>query len=87
VGVEESVAKAPLQSKNTNNAKSEVRFKQLILDLIVGNHFSSRYASKFKTLKLLKNTIVQFLPFCDDVINHYLVTSRMFELGLETNLN
>jgi hypothetical protein len=30
VGVEESIVNAPLQSKNTNNAKSEVRFKQLI---------------------------------------------------------
>jgi hypothetical protein len=32
VGVEESIVNAPLvslQSKNTNNAKSEVRFKQL----------------------------------------------------------
>jgi hypothetical protein len=27
VGVEESIMDAPLQSKNTNNAKSEVRFK------------------------------------------------------------
>jgi hypothetical protein len=36
VGVEESVVNAPLvslQSKNTNNAKDEVRFKQLIRDL------------------------------------------------------
>jgi hypothetical protein len=36
VGVEESVVNAPLlrlQSKNTNNAKSKVRFKQLIRDL------------------------------------------------------
>jgi hypothetical protein len=35
-GVEESIVNAPLislQSKNTNNAKSEVRFKQLICDL------------------------------------------------------
>jgi hypothetical protein len=35
-GVEESVVNAPfvsLQSKNTNNAKSEVGFKQLIRDL------------------------------------------------------
>jgi hypothetical protein len=35
VGVEESFVNAPLvslQSKNTNNAKSEVRFKQLIRD-------------------------------------------------------
>jgi hypothetical protein len=35
VGVEESVVNAPLlnlQSKNTNNAKSKVRFKQLIRD-------------------------------------------------------
>jgi hypothetical protein len=34
-GVEESIVNAPLvslQSKNTNNAKSEVRFKQLIRD-------------------------------------------------------
>jgi hypothetical protein len=33
VGVEESIVNAPLvslQSKNTNNSKSEVRFKQLI---------------------------------------------------------
>jgi hypothetical protein len=32
VGVEESIVNAPLvlQSKNTKNAKSEVRFKQLI---------------------------------------------------------
>jgi hypothetical protein len=33
VGVEESIVNAPLislQNKNTNNAKSEVRFKQLI---------------------------------------------------------
>jgi hypothetical protein len=36
VGVEESTVNAPLvclQSKKTNNAKSEVRFKQLIPDL------------------------------------------------------
>jgi hypothetical protein len=36
VGVEELIVNAPLvrlQSKNTNNAKSEVRFKQLIRDL------------------------------------------------------
>jgi hypothetical protein len=36
VGTEESIVKAPLvnlQSKKTNNAKSEVRFKQLIRDL------------------------------------------------------
>jgi hypothetical protein len=36
VGVEESIVNAPLvslQSKNTNNAKSEVTFKQLIRDL------------------------------------------------------
>jgi hypothetical protein len=36
VGVEESIVNAPhvsLKSKNTNNAKSEVRFKQLIRDL------------------------------------------------------
>jgi hypothetical protein len=36
VGVEESIMNTPLlslQSKNTNNAKSEVRFKQLIRDL------------------------------------------------------
>jgi hypothetical protein len=35
VGVEESIVNAPffrLQSKNANNAKSEVRFKQLIRD-------------------------------------------------------
>jgi hypothetical protein len=35
VGVEESIVNAPLvslQSKNTNNAESEVRFKQLIRD-------------------------------------------------------
>jgi hypothetical protein len=35
VGVEESIVNAPLvsrQSENTNNAKSEVRFKQLIHD-------------------------------------------------------
>jgi hypothetical protein len=36
VVVEESIVKAPLvslQSKNTNNVKSEVRFKQLIREL------------------------------------------------------
>jgi hypothetical protein len=36
IGVEESIVNAPLvilQNKNTNNAKSEVRFKQLIRDL------------------------------------------------------
>jgi hypothetical protein len=36
VGVEESIVNAPLvrlQSKNTNNTKSEVSFKQLIRDL------------------------------------------------------
>jgi hypothetical protein len=36
VGVEESIVNAPLgsvQSKNTNNAQSEVRFRQLIRDL------------------------------------------------------
>jgi hypothetical protein len=36
IGVEESIMNAPLvslQGKNTNNAKSEVRFKQLIRDL------------------------------------------------------
>jgi hypothetical protein len=34
VDVEESIVNAPfLQSKNTNNAKFEVRFKQLIRDL------------------------------------------------------
>jgi hypothetical protein len=36
VGVEESIVNAPLVSlhpKNTNNAKSEVTFKQLIRDL------------------------------------------------------
>jgi hypothetical protein len=35
VGVEESIVNAPLvslQSKNTNNAKRDVRFKQLIRD-------------------------------------------------------
>jgi hypothetical protein len=35
VGVEESIVNAPLislQSKNTSNAKSDVRFKQLIRD-------------------------------------------------------
>jgi hypothetical protein len=35
VGVEESIVNAPLvslQNKNTNNAKSEVRFKELIRD-------------------------------------------------------
>jgi hypothetical protein len=34
VGVEESIVNAPLvslQSKNTNNTKSEVRFKQLVI--------------------------------------------------------
>jgi hypothetical protein len=33
VGIEESIVNAPLvslQSKNTNNSKSEVRFKQLV---------------------------------------------------------
>jgi hypothetical protein len=36
VGLKESIVNAPLvslQSKNANNAKSEVRFKQLIRDL------------------------------------------------------
>jgi hypothetical protein len=36
VGVEESIVNAPyvsVQSKNTNNTKSEVSFKQLIRDL------------------------------------------------------
>jgi hypothetical protein len=36
VGVEESIVNAPfvsLQNKNTNNTKSEVRFKHLIRDL------------------------------------------------------
>jgi hypothetical protein len=36
VGVEQSIVNAPLvslQSKNTNNPKSEVIFKQLIRDL------------------------------------------------------
>jgi hypothetical protein len=36
MGFEESIVNAPLvslQSKNTNNTKSEVRFKQLIRDL------------------------------------------------------
>jgi hypothetical protein len=36
IDVEESIVNAPLvslQSKSTNNAKSEVRFKQLIRDL------------------------------------------------------
>jgi hypothetical protein len=36
VGLKESIVNAPLvslQSKDTNNAKSEVRFKQLIRDL------------------------------------------------------
>jgi hypothetical protein len=36
VGVEGSIVNAPLirsQNKNTNNAKSEVRFKQLIRNL------------------------------------------------------
>jgi hypothetical protein len=35
VGIEESIVNAPLgrlQSKNTNNAKSEVRFNQLLRD-------------------------------------------------------
>jgi hypothetical protein len=44
VGIEESIVNAPLvsgQSKNTNNAKSEVRLKQLIGDLIC-NHLISR---------------------------------------------
>jgi hypothetical protein len=37
VGVEESIVNAPLgrlRSKNTNNAKSEVRLKQLVRGLI-----------------------------------------------------
>jgi hypothetical protein len=36
VGLEESIVNAPLvslENKNTNNPESEVRFKQLILDL------------------------------------------------------
>jgi hypothetical protein len=33
VGVEESIVNARLHSKNTNIAKSKVRFKQLIRDL------------------------------------------------------
>jgi hypothetical protein len=33
VSIEESIVNAPLENKNTNNAKGEVRFKQLIRDM------------------------------------------------------
>jgi hypothetical protein len=33
IGVEESIVNISLQSKNTNNARNEVRFKQLIRNL------------------------------------------------------
>jgi hypothetical protein len=52
VGVEESIVNAPLvslQSKNTNNVKSEVSFKQLIRnpDMIINNNIIRR-SKKFK---------------------------------------
>jgi hypothetical protein len=53
VGVEESIVNAPLvslPSKNTNNAKSEVRFKQLIRDLwcVHNRLFNAYFEDKFK---------------------------------------
>jgi hypothetical protein len=40
IGVEESIVNIPLQNKNTNNAKSEVRFKQLIRDPVIRGAFT-----------------------------------------------
>jgi hypothetical protein len=54
VGVEESIVKAPLvslQSKNTNDANIEVRFKQLIPWSVFRGHsrlFNSYFKDKFK---------------------------------------
>jgi hypothetical protein len=53
VDVEESIVNAPLvglQSKNTNNPKSEVRFKQLIRDPWCVNNrlFNAYFEDKFK---------------------------------------
>jgi hypothetical protein len=47
-GLEESIVNAPrvsLQSKNPNNAKSEVRFKQLICDpwCVQNTHFNAYF--------------------------------------------
>jgi hypothetical protein len=52
-GVEESIVNTPLislQSKNTNNAKSEVRFKQLICDpwCVHNRLFNANFEEKFK---------------------------------------
>jgi hypothetical protein len=55
IGVEETNVNAPLlilQSINTNNAKSEVRFKQLIRDLqswcLNNRLFNAYFEDKFK---------------------------------------
>jgi hypothetical protein len=55
VGVDESIVNALLvclQSKNTNNVKSEVRFKQLIRDLnpwcVHNRFFNTNLEDKFK---------------------------------------
>jgi hypothetical protein len=52
VGSEESIVNAPLVilwSKNTNNANSELRFKQLIRDLIRGAFtINGNFDRKFK---------------------------------------
>jgi hypothetical protein len=51
VGVEESIVKAPLvslQNKNRNNAKSEVRFKQLYHPWCIHNRlFKANFDGKF----------------------------------------
>jgi hypothetical protein len=63
VGVKESIVNAPLvslQSKNTNNAKSEVSFKQLIRDAFTIDS-STPTEVKFK-----KNTI----PYSDTSSSH-----------------
>jgi hypothetical protein len=52
--IEESIVNEPLvslQSKNTNNAKSEVRFKQLIRDMLRCIHnrlFNAYFEEEFK---------------------------------------
>jgi hypothetical protein len=53
VGVEESILNAPLfslQNKNTNNAKSEVSFKQVIRNpwCVHNRLFNASFEDKFK---------------------------------------
>jgi hypothetical protein len=71
VGVEESIVNAPLvsqQSKNTNNAKSEVRFKQLmrVIDSstpILRLNLNTRYKVSIKEhiLRVLWNSNINMI--------------------------